>query len=171
MTVLTVCLALQGGLPVWLATLILGRDVALGIAAIYYRYASLPHPKTFTRFWDFSLPSAEVHPTGVSKINTFLQLCLIGATTASPLVAPTVQQVLGELSAGIGVNELMGAAQYLVAGTTVWSGASYLYTRNAVKILGAGLSDHEKRKILSRGRGVLAASFACFLGVAVSLEQ
>ncbi|KAI9881424.1 MAG: hypothetical protein M1830_003431 [Pleopsidium flavum] len=91
MTILTVCLAVKGALPVWLAGIILGRDVGLGIAAIYYRWISLPPPKTFTRYWDFSLPSAEVHPTTISKVNTALQLALIGATTAMPLVSVDVQ--------------------------------------------------------------------------------
>lgn len=71
---------------VWLAVIILGRDVALGIAAIYYRWISLPPPKTFMRYWDFSLPSAEVHPTTISKYNTFLQLALMGITTMAPVV-------------------------------------------------------------------------------------
>lgn len=70
----------------WVATIILGRDVGLGIAAIYYRWISLPHPKTFTRYWDFSLPSAEVRPTTISKYNTFLQLALVGLTTTAPLI-------------------------------------------------------------------------------------
>ena len=38
------------------------------------------------RYWDFSLPSAEVRPTTISKYNTALQLALIGATTAMPLI-------------------------------------------------------------------------------------
>ncbi|KAG6365305.1 hypothetical protein INS49_006914 [Diaporthe citri] len=86
MTVLTVALAMKGGLPVWLAVIILGRDVALAISAIYFRWISLPPPKTFMRYWDFSLPSAEVHPTTISKYNTFLQLALMGLTTMAPLV-------------------------------------------------------------------------------------
>ena len=69
-----------------MATIILGRDVLLAIAAIYYRYISLPLPKTFARYWDFSLPSAEVRPTGISKVNTALQLGLIGITVGMPLV-------------------------------------------------------------------------------------
>ncbi|SLM35739.1 cdp-diacylglycerol-glycerol-3-phosphate 3-phosphatidyltransferase [Lasallia pustulata] len=123
MTVLTVCLAVKGALPVWLATIILGRDVLLGIAAIYYRYISLPPPKTLARYWDFSLPSAEVHPTGISKVNTALQLALIGGTVGMPLVT------------GVDLRGLMVGMQYLVATTTVWSGASYIYTKDAVKIL------------------------------------
>ncbi|MCJ1351144.1 MAG: hypothetical protein MMC33_001126 [Icmadophila ericetorum] len=86
MTILTVCLAWKGALPVWVAGIILSRDALLGMAAIYYRYISLPPPKSFSRYWDFSLPSAEVHPTGISKINTALQLGLIGWTVGMPLM-------------------------------------------------------------------------------------
>jgi len=70
-----------------------------------------------------------------------------------------------------GVNEVMNAAQLLVAGTTVWSGASYLYTRNAVEILTEGKTAQEKMRILSRGRLLLGASFATCLGVALYLES
>ncbi|KAI9660300.1 MAG: hypothetical protein M1829_006502 [Trizodia sp. TS-e1964] len=128
MTILTVCLAVKGALPVWLASIILARDVGLGIAAIYYRWISLPPPKTFARYWDFSLPSAEVHPTTISKVNTALQLALIGACTAQPLIAADV-------------STAMNLMQYLVASTTIWSGASYIYTKDAVKIL----SEAERR--------------------------
>ncbi|KAG5925570.1 hypothetical protein E4U42_004172, partial [Claviceps africana] len=106
----------------WLATIILGRDVGLGIAAIYYRWISLPPPKTFARYWDFSLPSAEVRPTTISKYNTFLQLGLVGLTTAAPLVHADLSAILATL-------------QYTVAATTLWSGASYIFSRDAVKIL------------------------------------
>ncbi len=70
----------------WLAAIILGRDIGLGIAAIYYRWISLPPPKTFARYWDFSLPSAEVHPTTISKYNTALQMGLMGLMTIAPVV-------------------------------------------------------------------------------------
>lgn len=86
MTVLTVALAMKGALPLWLAVIILGRDVALAISAVYYRWISLPPPKTFARYWDFSLPSAEVRPTMISKVNTALQLGLMGLTTLAPVV-------------------------------------------------------------------------------------
>jgi cardiolipin synthase (CMP-forming) len=79
-------LTLSQNCPVWLAGIILGRDVGLAISAIYYRWISLPPPKTFTRYWDFSLPSAEVRPTTISKYNTFLQLALMGSTVVAPLV-------------------------------------------------------------------------------------
>ncbi|KAH9906130.1 CDP-alcohol phosphatidyltransferase-domain-containing protein [Xylariomycetidae sp. FL2044] len=131
MTVLTVCLAMQGSLPFWLATIILGRDVGLGIAAIYYRWISLPPPKTFVRYWDFSLPSAEVRPTTISKYNTFLQLALMGSTMVTPLVTADL-------------TTAMTAFQYLVATTTVWSGLSYVFSKDAVKILSQNKEDEKK---------------------------
>ena len=87
-----------------LATIIVGRDMLLSLSAFYIRYTSLPHPvgyitflalvscalraleKTFQRYWDFSIPSAEVRPTTISKVNTALQLLLLGSTTISPLL-------------------------------------------------------------------------------------
>ncbi|MCJ1434058.1 hypothetical protein MMC27_003424 [Xylographa pallens] len=127
MTVLVGVLAWKGAMPLWLAGIILSRDVLLGMAAIYYRYISLPPPKTFSRYWDFSLPSAEVHPTGISKINTALQLGLIGWTVGMPLMVGN--------GVGAALESGLVGMQYLVATTTIWSGASYLYTKDAVKIL------------------------------------
>ncbi|PHH84410.1 hypothetical protein CDD83_1974 [Cordyceps sp. RAO-2017] len=121
-TILTVCLAVKGVLPVWLAGIILGRDAGLGVAAIYYRWISLPPPKTLARYWNFSLPSAEVHPTAISKYNTFLQLILVGAATAAPLVDADISSAIAVL-------------QYIVATTTVWSGMSYIISKDAVKII------------------------------------
>lgn len=86
MTVLVVALTMKAALPLWLAVIILGRDVGLAISALYFRWISLPPPKTMSRYWDFSLPSAEVRPTTISKYNTFLQLGLMGLTTVAPVI-------------------------------------------------------------------------------------
>ncbi|KAF2095030.1 hypothetical protein NA57DRAFT_68068 [Rhizodiscina lignyota] len=150
------CLAFKGALPLSLATIILGRDISLGIAAIYYRWASLPAPKTFMRYWDFSLPSAEVHPTTVSKYNTFLQLVLVGATTTLPVAPPVIL--------GLDVNRAVTAMQYIVAATTVWSGASYTWRKDVVKILGE--DEALKKKQGARGRFIIALSFAGFVALA-----
>jgi cardiolipin synthase len=135
MTVSVVCLALNGSIPVWLAVLILGRDVGLAISAIYYRWISLPPPKTMARYWDFSLPSAEVKPTTVSKVNTALQLLLVGSAMAMPVLPEW-------LSGAWGVHEGVIGLQYLVAATTVWSGIKYA-TESSVTILTR--KDLEKR--------------------------
>ncbi|GAA6000989.1 cardiolipin synthase [Rhodotorula paludigena] len=122
MTTMVITLAMRDMLPVPLAVLILGRDVALSISAFYFRYVSLPPPKTFARYWDFSIPSASVHPTTISKYNTFLQLVLVGATT----VAPLLPFELGAALTGL---------QWVVASTTVASGLSYVGSGSAVKYL------------------------------------
>ncbi|KAF7185662.1 putative CDP-alcohol phosphatidyltransferase class-I family protein C22A12.08c [Pseudocercospora fuligena] len=140
MIILTVTLAVKGAIPLYLATLILGRDASLAVAAIYYRYASLPAPKTLLRYWDFSLPSAEVHPTTVSKYNTFLQLILIGSTLALPVITAGHYETGILQSLGLNTDQLHSAMRYfqcLVAATTAWSGLSYAYLKNVVTILGS----------------------------------
>ncbi|ODN77846.1 hypothetical protein L202_04961 [Cryptococcus amylolentus CBS 6039] len=122
MTTLVGTLAYAGLLPIPLAILIVGRDVGLSISAFYFRFISLPRPRTLQRYFDFSIPSAQVTPTQISKINTLLQLVLMGVTTVSPLLSMDISLPLQAL-------------QWAVAGTTIWSGLSYV-GRSGVKILG-----------------------------------
>lgn len=122
MTTLTVTLTTKGLLPVSLATIIIGRDVLLSLSAFYIRYSSLPPPKTLARYWDFSIPSAEVRPTTISKFNTAAQLALMFATTVAPIAPAYLSVYLPEM-------------QLLVAVTTIWSGLSYVFSKDAVRIL------------------------------------
>ncbi|KAF2768709.1 hypothetical protein EJ03DRAFT_328014 [Teratosphaeria nubilosa] len=168
MIILTVTLAAKGALPLYLATLILGRDASLAAAAIYYRYASLPAPKTFTRYWDFSLPSAEVHPTTVSKYNTFLQLVLIGSTLGLPVVLAGGQSTAMLHSLGLqslDLHQVMTYYQWLVAATTAWSGLSYAFLKNAVTILGT--NEELKAKQGARGRAIIGVSFGSVVAAAI----
>ncbi|WWC66177.1 uncharacterized protein I206_100078 [Kwoniella pini CBS 10737] len=121
MTTLVGTLAWSGLLPLPLAILIFGRDLGLSISAFYFRFISLPKPRTLKRYFDVSIPSAEVKPTQISKINTALQLLLMGLTTVSPLL-------------GYSIAIPLQALQWTVAGTTIWSGFSYI-GRSGVKIL------------------------------------
>ncbi|KAF2181751.1 hypothetical protein K469DRAFT_256604 [Zopfia rhizophila CBS 207.26] len=171
MTTLVGCLAVNGALPLPLAILILGRDASLAVAAIYYRYASLPSPKTLARYWDFSLPSAEVHPTTVSKLNTFLQLGLIGATMCvglmndpaaiSSAAGGLLDSIKDSLGGQEGVRSVIMQLQAAVASTTIWSGLSYTWTKDAVKILGP--DEALKRKQGFLGRMIVAGSFGAVL--------
>ncbi|ETW78684.1 hypothetical protein HETIRDRAFT_324323 [Heterobasidion irregulare TC 32-1] len=122
MTTLAVTLTMKGLLPLPLTVIILGRDVLLSLSAFYIRYTSLPTPKTFQRYWDFSIPSAEVRPTTISKVNTALQLFLMGTTTISPILPFDI----GLFSQGL---------QWTVATTTIWSGLSYVFSKNAVRVI------------------------------------
>ncbi|KAJ1730282.1 hypothetical protein LPJ72_004550 [Coemansia sp. Benny D160-2] len=120
MTTLTLSLAYSGLMPTALAAVIIGRDVALSFAAFFIRWATLPPPKTVTRYFDLSIPSVEVRPTRISKWNTALQLLLMGATLASP--------VFGISADCIGLVGL----QWLTGATTVSSGIGYLTSKDAV---------------------------------------
>ncbi|KIJ65529.1 hypothetical protein HYDPIDRAFT_110630 [Hydnomerulius pinastri MD-312] len=122
MTTLTVTLAMKGLLPIWIAAVIIGRDVLLSLSAFYIRYTSLPAPKTFQRYWDFSIPSAEVRPTTISKFNTAAQLALMFATTVAPIAPAYLGVYLPEM-------------QILVAATTIWSGLSYVFSKDAVRVI------------------------------------
>ncbi|KAF2854417.1 cardiolipin synthetase [Plenodomus tracheiphilus IPT5] len=177
MTTLVTCLAVNGSLPMPLFVLILGRDVSLAISALYYRYASLPAPKTMARYWDFSLPSAEVHPTTISKFNTFLQLSLLGTLLSTNLlhdpaatssaaggVLMSIQELLGGEQ---GVKNLITGLSAVVASTTVYSGLEYTWLKKAVVILGG--DEALKRKQGLRGRMIMASGFGSFIALAVYL--
>ena len=142
MTICTVALGMTGQFPWWLVVIVLGRDVALAISAIWWRWISLPPPKTMGRYWDFSLPSAEVHPTEISKINTLLQLLLVGNAMVLPVLP------VG-LVGGWNLMGVMEGWEYLVAGTTVLSGLSYVGNKDAVKVL-----TQEERREKQREMGV-----------------
>uniref|UniRef100_A0A060T4K6 ARAD1C41426p n=1 Tax=Blastobotrys adeninivorans TaxID=409370 RepID=A0A060T4K6_BLAAD len=130
MMTLATCLAVSGDIPLYIATLILGRDFLLFLSALYYRYISLPPPKTFTRYWDFSLPSAEVRPTTISKYNTFLQMIYLGSSLVFPVLS---QSITIETAQSIGMA--LKGLEYVVATTTILSGLSYVFSKDAVKIL------------------------------------
>jgi cardiolipin synthase (CMP-forming) len=74
-----------GLLPLPLAALIVTRDVGLVASGFVLRYLSLAPPRTWGRYWDFKLPTAEVRPSTVSKVNTGLQLLLMGASLGAPV--------------------------------------------------------------------------------------
>ena len=177
MTTLVTCLAVNGSMATPLAVIILGRDVSLAVSALYYRYASLPAPKTMARYWDFSLPSAEVHPTQISKFNTFLQLSLLGTllctnllhdpaatTSAAGGFLMSIQDILGGEA---GVKNLVTGLSAVVASTTLYSGLEYTWKKDAVKILGG--NEELKRKQGFRGRTIMLTSYGAFIAVAAAL--
>ncbi|KDR80780.1 hypothetical protein GALMADRAFT_241217 [Galerina marginata CBS 339.88] len=130
MTTLVVTLTMQDLIPIPLAVIILGRDVLLSLSALYIRYSTLPQPKTFSRYWDFSLPSAEVRPTPISKVNTALQLLLMGTATIHPILP---------FDLGLSLQGL----QYLVATTTIWSGFSYIFSKDAIRVVSQPRKDDQ----------------------------
>ena len=66
-----------------------------------------------------------MRPTRISKINTFLQLGLLGGTMGGLAVGG-----LGETAQAV-----MEVSWWIVGFTTVWSGGSYIWGRDTVRIL------------------------------------
>jgi cardiolipin synthase len=171
MTTLVTCLAINGSLPMPLFALIVGRDASLAVSALYYRYASLPAPKTMARYWNFSLPSAEVHPTQISKFNTFLQLSLLGMLLCTNLLHDPVAtssaaggvllSIQNALGGEAGVKTMVQGMSAIVAGTTMYSGLEYTWSKKAVVILGG--DEALKRKQGFRGRMIMASGFGSFI--------
>ena len=52
----------------WLTALYLARDTYLVLNGFKVRYVTLPPPRTFKRYWDFSHPTAVVTPSMISKV-------------------------------------------------------------------------------------------------------
>jgi len=133
MTIVTISLTSVDLFPATLMVLIITRDVLLVLSGFALRFFSLPPPKTIQRYFDISLPSAEVYPTFSSKLNTMVQLFAIAASLGAPLV-------------GLEHSVWLKALWILTGVTTVWSGASYAFNgATCFKIL------EEKR---SRGFGM-----------------
>lgn len=163
MTIVTLSLTWVDLFPTTLAVLFITRDVLLILAGFALRYISLSPPVTLRRYFDVSLPSAEVYPTASSKVNTLVQLVAVAASLAAPLASWSTESPLLQ-----GLWALAGV-------TTVVSGASYAYHgASCFKILSSseegGAAGAEKPRQISMrqiqmlgGAGfALGLAFVCF---------
>ncbi|KAB0803833.1 hypothetical protein PPYR_00803 [Photinus pyralis] len=109
-------------IPVSLTGLILLRDVLLVAAALALRYKSLSSPRTMGKLFDISHATVQIKPTFISKINTGVQLALVGSTLAAP-----VFHYVG--------HPLLQSLWYITAATTIAGGLSYILSKNTYKII------------------------------------
>jgi cardiolipin synthase len=93
-----VTLGHEGRIEIWLVILVVFRDVLIIGGAILYH--------TLTQ-------SLTMQPLLISKLNTVLQIALIGV-------------VLAQLGLGIGSDEITQWLSYAVAASTLASGAAYV---------------------------------------------
>lgn len=114
---LCVALTASGLLPLGLTVLFIGRDLSLIVMSFYLRYITLPKPKTWQRFWDIKTTSVKAVPSTLGKLNTGLQLALIGATMCAPVFHFVDHPLLHVMC-------------YVTGVTTVASGLSYIVMRN-----------------------------------------
>ncbi|AET41363.1 cardiolipin synthase Ecym_8067 [Eremothecium cymbalariae DBVPG len=127
-------------IPLPIAGLILGRDVLLGVSALFYRYSTMKHAYnrvTWNSYLDiFKYPSAEVKPTVISKWNTFLQMIYLGWGLLLMMLNSQDEDGTSEKTHNWPwVHEGFTYFGYLVGVTTLWSGCSYIFSKNAVKYL------------------------------------
>lgn len=91
-------------------------------AALYLRYQSLPEPKTLARYFDVTMATAQLSPTLISKVNTAIQICTVGATLGAPVFHYVSHPALEAL-------------WYLTAATTALSAISYAVSKNTYKFV------------------------------------
>lgn len=124
---LTVSLWWTGQLPWWLLVLIVGRDAALLALAIVTRCKSLTSSGSaisWSRFFDPSILTPVITPTMISKVNTALQLLLLGLTLCDPLMDWPL------------LHNLLPSLEYIVGGTTAASAIVYfLNYKKSVRFL------------------------------------
>lgn len=63
------------------------------------------------------------------------------------------------------LHQMMTYYQWLVAGTTAWSGLSYAFLKNAVTILGSNVE--LKAKQGARGRAIIGVTFGGVVAAAI----
>lgn len=131
MTICTVSLCYNLTMPTYLAALIIGRDVMLGFMALYYRFVTLPKPRSFLKYVDLLIPTASVHPTKLSKWNTGFQMIYIGTL----VLKPGIELMLGTSEWVDALHYFLTGFEYLVASTTLISGGTYLFSKNAIKVI------------------------------------
>ncbi|XP_047537238.1 probable cardiolipin synthase (CMP-forming) [Vanessa atalanta] len=119
---LFISLTWQNLIPLPLTLLIVARDAVLVGAGFVIRYISLPPPKTLSRYFDVTHATAQLAPTFISKVNTAIQLLLVGTALASPVFNFVDHPAL---------NALCG----LTAASTVVSAISYIISKDTYKLL------------------------------------
>lgn len=121
---LVISLSYSNLMPLWLAAVILFRDVFLIAAAFVIRYNSLPpSERTLTKYFDATKVSAQLAPTFISKVNTAVQLFTIAASLGAPIF-------------DYGDHVLLHSLWYLTGATTAAAALSYWTQRkNTYKYL------------------------------------
>ena len=103
-------------MPVAVFVPFVGRDLVLLGTSIYWRYITLPAPKTASRMISLlKIPNPKILPTNVSKINTALQMGYVTTLVVKSFLGSDISLVLFE---------------GLVVGTSLWSMFQYVLYRN-----------------------------------------
>lgn len=148
MIVTTLSMSLPMGphiIPMPVASIILGRDVILGLTGIFVRYTTLINKYaefTWSSYWNMTqYPTVEVKPTRISKWNTFFQMVYLGMSGVIFLMEDSKEK-----SEAIKQEDKKNKLQmywrqgfswlgYFVSLTTICSGLSYWNAQKAIKLI------------------------------------
>lgn len=119
-TALYLSLTYVGIIPPALTSLVVSRDVLLVYAGLYIRYMSVAPPFSVKKYFDVSLPTAQVQPPTISKVNTVFQFALIGAALTTPVF-------------GLQNHPAFNGLCVITACTTFASAVSYAFMRDTYK--------------------------------------
>lgn len=103
-------------IPIYLTSLIIFRDLILISAAFQIHYMSIPKPRTLSKLFDVTNTNVQLAPMFISKVNTTVQLAMVGATLAAPVFDFVDHPALQTL-------------WWLTTATTVSSAISYIVHR------------------------------------------
>jgi cardiolipin synthase len=120
--VMTITLGICKLLPLEIMLIILIRDLALILSSIIVRFNLIDKPRSIKKFFDVKQSSVQIEASKISKLNTFLQICLVGFTIPSELFA-------------FNDSIYLKAFQYLTASTTIISGLQYLLNKGSYKVV------------------------------------
>ena len=110
---LSISLTVVGLLPTVLTALILARDLTLISGAFYIRYVTLPPPRTWSRYWDIQRATVQVTPSLLGKLNTVLQLSLVGLSLGAPVLGYVDHPLLHMLGITTGITTLLSGIHYV----------------------------------------------------------
>eukprot|EP00731_Ephydatia_muelleri_P027945 Em0019g818a len=96
-----------------LTALILARDLVLISGAFYLRYITLPPPRTWSRYWDIQRATVQVTPSLLGKLNTVLQLSLVGLSLGAPVLGYVDHPLLHILGITTGITTLVSGLHYV----------------------------------------------------------
>lgn len=123
MGICTIALSVVHTMPTAMAAIIIGKDFMLAMMGVYYRYVTLPAPKTFNRLINLGIPTVRVEPNLLSKVNTGLQMVYIIGLVFQTQLEPIISNY----------DFYLNNYELLVGATTILSGMSYVFSSKSIK--------------------------------------
>lgn len=167
MLLVSLSLAYTGLLPLSLVGLIIVRDFTLFQGAMWYRFISLPLPKTFRSFLEFgNTVPVEVTASTLSKVNTVLQMSLVSLLLLSGVPIPSLGEPFALFSSNL-TEFVIPLSCTTVAFTTWLSGVQYWFQNPFQKIQPVGISQQAMRYWKCFNASLIFIGFSLFASTCI----